>query len=185
MNDAYNDLEEPTQPEVKFDPVMVKMAMQRFRAEQNLMGGILFGLMGAFIGAGIWAVISVFTGYQIGWIAVGVGFLVGIAMRTAGKGIDKVFGISGAILALLGCLLGNLFSICYFVSSAEGIGFFEILSKLDPTMVIELMTATFNIIDILFYGIAVYEGYRISFRRITEDDLKQAIEGSGAVIKVA
>jgi hypothetical protein len=33
------------------------------------------------------------------------------------------------------------------------------------------MRATFNPMDLLFYGIAVYEGYRFSFREITKKDL--------------
>jgi len=33
------------------------------------------------------------------------------------------------------------------------------------------MTATFNPMDLLFYGLAVYAGYRFSFRRISAEEL--------------
>ena len=39
----------------------------------------------------------------------------------------------------------------------------------------EIMVATFSPMDLLFYGIAVYEGYRLSFRRLTRDDLAAAL----------
>jgi hypothetical protein len=35
----------------------------------------------------------------------------------------------------------------------------------------DLMKATFSPIDLLFYGIAVYEGYRFSFRQVTPEEL--------------
>ncbi len=35
------------------------------------------------------------------------------------------------------------------------------------------MVATFSPIDLLFYGIAVYEGYRLSFRELTERDAEE------------
>jgi hypothetical protein len=33
------------------------------------------------------------------------------------------------------------------------------------------MQATFNPMDLLFYGIGVYEGYRFSFRQVSQADL--------------
>ena len=182
MAEEQTEHVETVDDQPQFDPAMVQMAMRKFQSEQNLIGGALVGLAGALVGAAIWAVITVVVEYQIGWMAVGVGFLVGFAMRAVGKGIDNVFGIVGAILALFGCLLGKLMSLCYLVSAAENMEFFEVLSKLNPEIIVELMTATFSLMDLVFYGIAVYEGYRLSFRQISEADLTQAIKGSGATV---
>src|SRR5438270_13589107 len=83
---------------------------QELRSEQNLPIGLLAGIFAALIGAIAWAIVTVTTEYQIGYMAIAVGFIVGYAVRL-GKGLDKIFGISGAILALFGCILGNIFSI--------------------------------------------------------------------------
>jgi hypothetical protein len=80
-------------------------------------------------------------------------------------------GFVGATLALTGCLAGNLFSVCAVISKQEAIPFFDLISRLNPLIIIDLMKATFSPIDLLFYGIAVYEGYRFSFRQITQDEL--------------
>ena len=157
---------------------MLQLAIERLRSDQNLLGGIIAGLLAAVIGAGVWAFVTVLTGYQIGWMAVGVGFLVGIAVRFAGKGIDRSFGIAGALLALFGCLLGNFLTICYFISSSEKIGLFEVIARLNPQLAFHLMKATFNPMDLLFYAIAVYEGYRLSSRRISEAELIAVTQGS-------
>jgi hypothetical protein len=42
------------------------------------------GIGGGAIGAAIWAAIGHFTGYEVGWIAWGVGGLVGLGVRTFG-----------------------------------------------------------------------------------------------------
>ncbi len=170
---------EESEDDVEFDPAMIEVAMQQFASEQNLVGGLAAGVFAAVAGAVVWAVVTVITGYQIGWMAVGVGFLVGIAVRIVGKGIDKIFGIAGAVIALFGCLLGNIFTVAYFVADAEGMGVFEVLSSLGPAAMFELLKITFSPMDLLFYGIAVYEGYKLSFRTITQEELQGAIQGTG------
>lgn len=150
-------------------------AMEFFRGEQNLVNGILYGLFAALAGAAIWAGVTIATEYQIGWLAVGIGFLVGIAVRAGGKGIDQVYGVVGAALSLLGCALGNLLTIAWFMSQEFGVPVSEVLSGMDPAMAIEMMSATFEVTDLLFYGLAVYFGYRYAFRELTPDDFNRAL----------
>lgn len=162
------------QPQVansEIDEGKLERYLQTIKLEQNLVAGSLAGLAASLAGAALWAVITLSTNFQIGWMAVGVGFLVGYAIRIAGKGVDKVFGIVGAILALLGCLLGNFLTIVGYVAKEESLSFFETLSRLDYSLVPSLMLQTGSPIDLLFYGIAVYEGYRFSFRRLTEEEI--------------
>lgn len=157
--------------EVSIDQNKLNRYLENLKLEQNLSAGIGAGLAAAIVGAILWAVITVVTGFQIGFMAIGVGFLVGYAVRYAGKGLDKQFGIAGGALALFGCLLGNFLSIIGFVAQSEDLGYFETLSLIDYGMVPQLMVETFGVMDLLFYGLAIYEGYRFSFRLITEEDV--------------
>ena len=145
--------------------------LSRIKAQQNLPLAIIAGLVAALVGALIWAVVTVTTEFQIGFMAVGVGFAVGYAVRL-GKGIDKIFGYLGAGLALLGCLLGNFFALVGFASKQGNHGIFETLSLIDFSKVPEIMVSAGSAMDLLFYGIAVYEGYRFSFRRFTPEDIR-------------
>jgi len=145
--------------------------MQRMRSEQNLIMATLAGGAAALIGGCAWAAITVITNYQIGWMAVGIGFLVGYAVKTFGKGIDRSFGIVGAVWSLAGCAAGNLLTVVGTIAKQQNIPVMNILEKLDAEIIASLMQATFNPMDVLFYGIAVYEGYRFSFRQITQTDL--------------
>jgi hypothetical protein len=130
--------------------------------EQNLPMGFMAGLAAAAIGAAIWAMITLVTNFQIGWMAVGVGFLVGWAVRVAGKGTTTTFGVLGAALALGGCLTGNLLTVCVVASRQLQVGVLDVVARFTPAFTLNLMWAMFSPMDLLFYGLAIYEGYRFS-----------------------
>jgi hypothetical protein len=135
-------------------------------AEQDWQKAVTAGMIAAVIGAALWAIITYITEMQIGFMAIGIGFLVGFAVQKYGKGVEKRFGILGAGLSLAGVLLGNLFAIIAFASHEFGVGFFQMLGAFDWGAAPSLITSTLGPIDLLFYGIALYEGYRFSFRPI-------------------
>jgi hypothetical protein len=100
-------------------PNRAQGAVERLRGEQSLLAGLAAGAVAALVGAVLWAVITNATGYQIGFMAIGVGFIVGYAVRIVGKGMDQAFGIGGAVLALLGCVVGNVLAILAVIASQE------------------------------------------------------------------
>jgi hypothetical protein len=134
--------------------------------EPNLPAAVLGGLVAAVVGALVWAVITVTTKFQIGFMAVGVGFLVAWAVRTLGKGRSQVFGIVGGLFAFLGCILGNLLSACGFIAADGGQSVVSVALKVlaTPSAAAEILQATFSGMDLLFYAIAVYEGYKLARR---------------------
>lgn len=144
---------------------------EKLKLEQNLPMGIASGAGAATVGAAVWALVTVGTGYQIGWMAVGVGFLVGYSIRFFGKGIDPIFGVIGGAFALIGCLLGNFFSLVGFAAKSENVDVISILFSIDYSLVPAIMIEAFSPMDLLFYGIAVYEGYRFSIRQITQEEV--------------
>lgn len=170
--------QEPVQEQVaeqspQINEAKLKEYMERLRLEQNLLFAMLAGAAASLAGAFIWAAITVTTGYQIGYMAIAIGLLVGFAIRYTGKGIDQIFGIYGAILAFLGCAIGNLLTIIGSYAQLEGVGYFEVLSLINFSVIPDIMIETFSPIDLLFYGLAIYEGYKFSFRQISEEELRQ------------
>jgi len=148
----------------------LNLKIEKLRLEQNLPFAIIASFGSAIVMAILWAIITVTTKHQIGYMAIAIGFVVGFAVNFAGKSIDKIYGIIGAAGALLGCVLGNFLSQVGFVAQDPEIGlsFFNTLKVLLSNMqlTIEIMKETFSPVDLLFYGIAIYEGYRFSFRKI-------------------
>ncbi len=145
--------------------------LEKLQSEQNYPKALIAGIVVGLLGAILWGVITVSTGYQIGYMAIAIGAGVGFTMRFMGKGIDQIFGITGGAIALISCLIGNVISLIGFVANIEGLGYFETLTLFDYSQLIPLMTETFEPMDLLFYGIAAYEGYKFSFRTFTEKDI--------------
>lgn len=144
--------------------VISKEQQEELRLEQNLNFAIITGVLTSIIGGLIWALITVSTGYQIGYMAVGIGALVGFGIRYAGRGIDPVYSYLGAGFALFGCLLGNFLSVVGFVSEELSITWMGVLNAVEFSLLLDFMVDSFSPIDLLFYGIAVYEGYRFAPR---------------------
>jgi len=181
-DDPMNDeLQPEMQAEVRpvDEPVIsdhqAQMAFESFQSEQNLVMGTLAGLVASVAGGGAWAAITVLTEYQIGFMAIGIGLLVGFAVQLTGKGISQSFGVIAAVMSLAGCVLGNVLTITYFVAASEEMAFMDVLGQLNVAIVADMLTATFEAMDVLFYALAGYFGYKYAFRQITEDDLNRAL----------
>ena len=149
--------------------------MERYREGQNLPAAIISGLFASLIGAGVWALFTAVSEYQIGFMAIGVGFLVGYSVRIAGKGVDLVYGITGAVLSFFGCILGNFLTVIYFIAMNEEMPFMSVLSQMNLESAVEVMVDTFDPMDLLFYGIAIYFGFRMSFLQISQDVVNQVM----------
>ncbi|MFI8606354.1 hypothetical protein ACIGCP_17945 [Cellulophaga baltica] len=147
--------------------------LAKIKAEQNLPAAIFGGICAGILGALLWAVITTATGYQIGFMAIGIGAMVGLATGYFGKGIDLTFGLLGGVIALLSCVLGNFFSIIGAIATYEELGYLETLVLFDYAQAIPIMSETFSPMDILFYAIATFEGYKYAFRKLTEKELSQ------------
>ena len=167
----HNEASDLEQEEVALE--LSEQELEQFKDDQNYSKALTVGVLVGLIGAILWGVITVASGYQIGYMAIAIGAGVGMSMRYVGKGIDQIFGITGAVIALLSCLLGNFVSIIGFVAQAEVLGYLDTLLLFDFSTLIPIMEETFSPMDLLFYGIAAYEGYKFSFRVFTEEDLQK------------
>ena len=145
--------------------------LAHLRKDQNLAMAVVAGFGASIIGGILWTVVTVATGWQIGYMAIGVGILVGFAVRFLGKGVDIPFGIIGAVFALLGCVLGNFLSIYGLTAQSFGVGYFEIFGLIETSVVIDHFITNSGFMDLLFYGIALYEGYKFATISPTEEDL--------------
>lgn len=143
---------------------------KEMREKQNILKGIIGGIAGAIVGAVLWAGITEMTQYQIGWMAVGVGFLVGYCVRILGKGVDKIFGVVGAILALVGCFGGNILTVVFSISSSQAMPITSVISQMKVEFLINIIEKTFSPIDLVFYALAVYEGFKYSIIEIEADE---------------
>nr|WP_297161730.1 hypothetical protein [uncultured Dysgonomonas sp.] len=138
--------------------------IEELRAQQNFPLALIAGLAASFLCILIWTLITVLTKYQITYMAIGVGFAVGFSIQKLGKGITPVYGILGAVLALLTCFVGNFLSSVCLIADELNYSYSEMFSSLDVDTSILIVKETFQFMDIVFYGIAIYTGYLCSIK---------------------
>lgn len=130
--------------------------------KSNIPMAILGATVAALLGAFLWALITFFAKYQIGYMAIGVGLLVGFAVRFTGKSDGIIFGIIGAVFAVLGCYIGNIGSVVAMVADKSGREIVDVLKLVDPLILLGAPFEDISPIDFLFYGLAAYEGFRLA-----------------------
>ncbi|MBI1215756.1 MAG: hypothetical protein GC185_08055 [Alphaproteobacteria bacterium] len=145
-------------------PEEVGKKIESLRAAQNFSKAAVAGAAAALAGALAWAAVTVATKTEFGLMSVLVGYLVGNAVKKTGQGIDARFGYLGAGLAGAGAVLGNLLSNLVFYARYEGIPLGELPGRIDADMLKTVGIGGFQGMDLLFYGIAIYEGFVLSFK---------------------
>lgn len=87
----------------------------------NTLKMLIAGSIGGLLGALIWAGISYATNYEIGWIAWGMGFVVGVCVRmAAGEQEGAAPGGIAAVLALGSVLLGKYLAVYMLMMGLAG-----------------------------------------------------------------
>ncbi|WP_196894770.1 hypothetical protein [Aureivirga marina] len=145
--------------------------IEKFKEEQNFSLGLMTSIITGTICAILWGIITVATGFQIGYMAIAIGAAVGFTNRFFGKGIEQVYGIYGAIIAILSCFLGNILSIIGFAAHGADLGYFEAFILIDFGKLFDIVGDTFGFVDVFFFAIAGIEGYKLSFRAFSEKEI--------------
>lgn len=65
------------------------------------------GLVAALLGGGIWALIGIYANLEVGWVAWGIGVMVGVAMAATTQLRTRQLAVAAAALALVGLLAGK------------------------------------------------------------------------------
>ena len=162
---------------------LVARFFDRIRGEQNFGAGLIAGLVAAALSAAAWAIIAVGTQRTFGLFAIVVGLFVAFAVRRFGRGLSQRFAILGAGLALLGCLAGNVSAAFVMAGQQFGMTTGQVLQLVRPDIVWEILRTT-SPLSLIFFAIAAYEGFRFSLRRVTDEEVVEAIaqmpQGYGA-----
>ena len=75
--------------------------------ESRTRSAVIAGLIAAVAGGFLWAVIVVVTSYEVGWVAWGVGLLVGLTMLKVAGMPSRGLAVRAAVLAAVGLLVGR------------------------------------------------------------------------------
>ncbi len=75
----------------------------------NMIGAVVGGVLGGLVGAVVWATVTFYSQWEIGWIAWGIGGLVGLGVHLGSRRQGGIrFGTTAVTLAIAAVLLGKL-----------------------------------------------------------------------------
>ncbi len=118
---------------------------------------LIGAIVGGAIGAVAWGLITKYTNYEVGFVAWGIGLLVGFGALLLGGG-GKANGIACAIIAAVAIFAGKMLSVT-FVN--PDIGFNENL---------EAVKSNLGPIDALFFGLGVVTAFQVGSRSSRSSD---------------
>lgn len=131
------------------------------------------GLIGAAIGAGIWAAVAYFLDMEVGYVAIIMGFLSGFgAVLLSGGKRGAGIGLIAVVTALAGIATGKYLAVyfivlreasnIYGVEMSEAMSLVPILDGETMTEMIAIIRDTFEILDLLFIGLAILAAWSIA-----------------------
>lgn len=133
-------------------------------ADENFLLAIPAAASAAIVGALLWAMFGYFSGMSLGLLAILIGALVGYAVRTVGKGNAPKFGYLGGTGAALGWALGTWMCDIALLAKETGRPIIDVLDNVGMAQSLIFAVRAADVMDLVFLGIAVWEGYRFSLR---------------------
>jgi hypothetical protein len=147
-----------------------EVAEKAFKEETqnpNMAMAVVLGGIAALIAGVAWYFFTVLTNYQIGYVAIGVGFIIGHAVIWgAGKKRGLSLQIMSAAITVLTLLVSQYFTVLYYARKYllehktefpkyDGQWFF--ISPFNP----EVIKSMFSPMGLLIWGIGIYFAYSL------------------------
>lgn len=146
----------------------VNMAFENETKNPNYILAVAAGCAGAVIGGIVWYYVAIMSGMEIGYISLGLGYLVGFGVHIgSGKKRGHQLQILSALLTLAAIIVTEKFIFQYFVNDylqnnlAElpeySAGDYISISFFDPVF----WEGFFSPISLLIYAIGIFFAYKI------------------------
>ena len=147
----------------------IERELQAETENPNVIFAVLAGLAAAVVGTLVWYGVVAITEYQLGFIAVGVGWLIGMGVAFgAGRKRGPVLqGISVAI-TLAALVVSQYLIVRHFaveLLAEDGITGFPLLLPLDIMIDLVVTSIGENLITLVFWAIALWAAFSAPARR--------------------
>lgn len=123
--------------------------------EQNFKVAIFAGTIAAILAAGIYAAVGVVAAYAVAFMSVGVGIIVGFTIQYLGRGVQTKFVVLASILAVVGCILGNVFALLLLQARQSFQTPLDIALRIRPERMLDFVLSTMHPVDPVYWLMAV------------------------------
>jgi len=147
----------------------VEQALEAETKDPNLPVAILLGIVAAIAGGLIWYAIVALTNYQLGIVAVGIGYLVGVAVLFgAGKKRGPALQAIAVVITLIAMVVGEYFVVRHFAVKAlaeEGTTGIPLLLPFKAMSELVVIGVKEDPITLLYWAIALFAAFSVPGRR--------------------
>lgn len=141
-----------------------RVVMDGVKPGSSFVLAVLSGGVAAVVGSLLWMGVAVATDMNIGYVALGVGAVVGTTVRLAGRGRSFIFGVVGAVWTLVGCVGGEILATIQLATNAQA-SFMEVLMHYDcVSLAMHFITEASPLMYVI-YAVGIFEGYKLSIRK--------------------
>ena len=148
----------------------VERALEEESRNPNLPGAVALGIVAGLVAGVVWYGVVVVTGYEIGYLGIGAGYLVGQAVYWgAGRKRGSSLQFLSAGMTLLTLFAANYFTFLHFLRRyllAQKIagydGHFFFISPLGP----DFLKNSVSPIGLLIWAIALYTAFSVPKSRV-------------------
>ena len=131
------------------------------RAPGSFLLGCVLCVLGSSIGAGLWYGLVILTGYEIGWLAWGVGVLAGLGMLLGYRKENDLAGITAAFISCFGIVAAKWGVFVTLIRPhLQELIELEFIDESMSTLAIFNQTC-FGLIDGIFILIAFFSAYKL------------------------
>ena len=133
----------------------------------DVLGGLLAGLLAAVLATAIWYGVVALTSYQLGIVAIAVGFVVGQGVVLGARRHASIaLPVISVVLTLLALAISEYLIVAYFVGQELGVPI-DIVQP--PDFVVSVITDSLaaDPLTLAFWAIALFQAVAIPWRAIT------------------
>lgn len=132
---------------------------------RDLIFGLARGLFVGLAGGWIWAMISIASEAQFGFMAIFVGLLTGLAVRLFGDPESFALGITAALSAFAGIFFGNFLVVLNILAAETGLSLSGVWNELGFRGLLDACGIFTTPVDFVFYGIGTFAAFKTAMTK--------------------
>ena len=140
---------------------------QRLMNAQSLRGAFMAGLITIIIFSVFWIALTELFDRVFPWLTVLLGYLLGFAVRIAGKGVDWRFPLLAALLAIVGAVTANVMLAAVTTAESLGVGTLSLLQSVTSMTWPVFFDEVWTVADSFFAIVAASLAAFFANRRLT------------------
>ena len=143
---------------------------QRIANAQSLRAATTAGLITIIVFCVLWIMVSELFNTVFPWATVLLGFLLGFAVRRAGRGVEWYFPALAAALTIAGSVVANVVLAASVRAEQDGVSTLQIMQSFSSYTLPDFFSVVWNIGDTFFAVLAAGVAAFYSQRRLSRDE---------------